>query len=111
MIKSIRLLGSIINVKRISCATHTLQLVIGKALTCNTDIQIFILRAKRLVHFFNIPKQLEYLIAAQQQLNYLKTYKTVKDIQTQWNSSFYSWKRLLLLKNALIYLPNKLQVD
>jgi len=111
MIKSIRLLGSITNVERISCAAHTLQLVIGKALTCNTNIQIFILRAKRLVHFFNIPKQLEHLIAAQEQLNYTKTYKTVKDVQTRWNSSFYSWERLLVLKNALIYLPNKLQAD
>ena len=64
MIKSIRLLESITNVERISYAAYTLQLVIGKALTCNTDIQIFILRVKRLVHFFNIPKQLEYLIAA-----------------------------------------------
>ena len=65
MVKSIRLLGSMINVERISCTAHTLQLVIGKALTCNTNIQIFILRAKRLVHFFNTPKQLEHLIAAQ----------------------------------------------
>ena len=51
MIKSIKLLGNDIDAKRISCAAHTLQLVIGKALTYNINIQIFILRAKRLVYF------------------------------------------------------------
>lgn len=111
MVKSIRLLGNELDIKRISCAAHTLQLVIGKALSCNANIQIFILRVKRLVYFFSTPKQLEHLIAAQKQLNYSKTYRTVKDVQTRWNSSFYSWKRLLLLKNALVYLPNKLKAD
>jgi hypothetical protein len=98
MVKSVRLLQNEFGIERISCATHTLQLVIGKALTCNTNIQIFILRVKRLVYFFSSPKQLEHLISAQEQLNYSKIYKTVKDVQTRWNSSFYSWKRLLLLK-------------
>ncbi|CAB4417684.1 unnamed protein product [Rhizophagus irregularis] len=55
--------------------------------------------------------QLEHLISAQEQLNYPKIYKTIKDVQTRWNSSFYSWKRLLLLKGALTYLPNKLKAD
>jgi hypothetical protein len=66
MIKSVKLLKDEFNIERISCAAHTLQLIIGKALTCNTHIQIFILRAKRLVYFFNSPKQLEYLISAQE---------------------------------------------
>ena len=90
MIKSVRLLKDEFNIERISCAAHTLQLVIGKALTCNTNIQIFILRVKRLVYFFSSPKQSEHLISAQEQLNYSKIYKTVKDVQTRWNSSFYS---------------------
>ncbi|CAB4417980.1 unnamed protein product [Rhizophagus irregularis] len=111
MVKSIKLLKDEFGIERISCAAHTLQLVIGKALTCNTNIQIFILRVKRLVYFFSSPKQLEHLISAQEQLNYPKIYKTIKDVQTRWNSSFYSWKRLLLLKGALTYLPNKLKAD
>ena len=111
MIKAVRLLGDDFDIERISCAAHTLQLVIGKALTCNIQIQIFILRVKRLVHFFSSPKQLEHLIAAQEQLNYPKTYRVVKDVKTRWNSSFYSWKRLLLLKKALTFLPNKLKAD
>ena len=98
MVKSIKLLNDEFGIERISCAAHTLQLVIGKALTCNTNIQVFILRVKRLVYFFNSPKQLEHLISAQEQLKYSKIYKTVKDVQTRWNSSYYSWKRLLLLK-------------
>ncbi|CAB5180855.1 unnamed protein product [Rhizophagus irregularis] len=112
MIKLIRLLkNEFSNVERISCAMHTLQLVIGKTLTCDANIQIFILRVKRSIFFFNSPKQLKHLIFSQEQLNYTKIYKTVKDVQTRWNSSFYSWKRLLLLKNALVYLPNKLKAD
>lgn len=111
MVKSIRLLKNEFDVERISCAAHTLQLVIGKALTCNDNIQIFILRVKRLVYFFNSPKQLEHLISAQNQLNYSKVYRTVKDVQMRWNSSYYCWRRLLLLKGALVYLPSKLKAD
>lgn len=111
MVKSIRLLKDDFDIERISCAAHTLQLVIGKALTCDINIQIFILRVKRIVHYFSSPKQLEHLVSAQEQLNYSKIYKTVKDTPTRWNSSFYSWKRLLLLKGALVYLPNKLKAD
>jgi len=92
MVKAVRLLGGeFVGIERISCASHTLQLVIGKALTCNVQIQIFILRVKRLVHFFSSPKQLEHLIAAQEQLNYPKTYRVIKDVKTRWNSFFYSW--------------------
>lgn len=111
MVKAVRLLGDEFNIERVSCASHTLQLVIGKALTCNIHTQILILRAKRLVHFFSSPKQLEHLIAAQEQLNYPKIYRVVKDVKTRWNSSFYSWQRLLLLKNAIVFLPSKLKAD
>ena len=112
IVKAVRLLGGeFVGIERISCASHTLQLVIGKALTCNVQIQIFILRVKRLVHFFSSPKQLEHLIAAQEQLNYPKTYRVIKDVKTRWNSSFYSWQRLLLLKRALTFLPSKLKAD
>lgn len=54
---------------------------------------------------------MEHLISAQEQLNYSKIYKTVKDIQTRWNSSYYSWKRLLVLRGTLTFLPNKLKAD
>src|SRR6266511_3078065 len=112
MVKAVRLLGGeFVGIERISCASHILQLVIEKALTCNVQIQIFILRVKRLVHFFSSPKQLEYLIAAQEQLNYPKTYRVIKDVKTRWNSSFYFWQRLLLLKRALTFLPSKLKAD
>ena len=86
MIESIRLLENDFDIKRISCTAHTLQLVIKKALTCDINIKIFILRVKMLVYFLNSPKQLEYLITVQEQLNYLKIYRTVKDVQNQWNS-------------------------
>src|SRR6266542_458379 len=112
MVKAVRLLGGeFVGIERISCASYTLQLVIEKALTCNVQIQIFILRVKRLVHFFSSPKQLEHLIAAQEQLNYPKTYRVIKDVKTRWNSSFYSWQRLFLLKRALTFLPSKLKAD
>ncbi len=56
------------------------------------------------MHFFSSPKQLEYLIAA-------KLSQVIKDVKTRWNSSFYSWQRLLLLKRALTFLPSKLKAD
>jgi len=52
MIKAVRLLeGKFVSIERISYASHILQLVIGKSLTCNIQIQIFILKVKRLEHF------------------------------------------------------------
>ena len=82
MVKLIRLLDDF-DVERILCVTNILQLVIEKALTCDINIQIFILRVKRIVHYFSLPKQLEHLVSAQEQLNYSKIYKTVKDTPTR----------------------------
>ena len=111
MIKAIRLLNSKINIFRIPCASHTLQLSVKKAFKLNEEIQRFILRCKRLISFFSSPKQMENLISAQNYLNYEKTYKTIKDVETRWNSTFYSLKRLNVLKDSIICLPPRLIMD
>ncbi|CAI2184248.1 1996_t:CDS:2 [Funneliformis geosporum] len=107
MIEAIKLLGEEFNVERIPCVSHTLQFVIAKAMNINQNMQIFILRVKRLVYFFNSPKQLESLIKAQEALHYTSVYKKVKEIPTRWNSAFYSWEKLLILRKALTYLCNE----
>ena len=111
MIKAIRLLNSKINIFRIPCASHTLQLSVKKAFKLNEEIQRFILRCKRLISFFSSPKQMENLISAQNYLNYEKTYKTIKDVETRWNSTFYSLKCLNVLKDSIICLPPRLIMD
>ncbi|CAI2179487.1 2215_t:CDS:2 [Funneliformis geosporum] len=107
MIEAIKLLGEEFNVERIPCVSHTLQLVIAKAMNINQNMQIFILRVKRLVYFFSSPKHLDSLIKAQEALHYTRVYKKVKEIPTKWNSSFYSWEKLLILRRALTYLCNE----
>ena len=48
------------------CASHTLQLVIGKGLI---PVKKLILRVKRLINFFSRPKQAEKLEDAQKDLS------------------------------------------
>ncbi|CAG8657438.1 4612_t:CDS:2, partial [Ambispora gerdemannii] len=66
MIKAISYLN---NITRISCITHTLQLVIGKELA---PVLVFISRAKYLNWFFTYPKQIERFQTTQTSLNYPK---------------------------------------
>jgi hypothetical protein len=61
MVKSIRLLGEVIEDERIPCAAHTLQLSVKKRLKIDDNIEILILRARRLILFFKSPKQWERL--------------------------------------------------
>ncbi|CAG8560124.1 1091_t:CDS:2 [Cetraspora pellucida] len=97
----------IIDVIRIPCAAHTLQLVVGKGLM---PAEVLVVRAKWLINFFMTLKQNEQLEEAQKTLKILdndvikktSTYLRVKiDVPTCWNSSFLAWERLLLIKNVI----------
>src|SRR6185369_3407089 len=101
IIKATQILQSNSSINRLLCSAHTLNLVVTNALKSNLLIQIFILRVKRLVNFFSTPKQTENLHNEQVILNFPKTYRVIKDVSTRWNSSFYSWQRLILLKDAI----------
>lgn len=85
--------------------------MVTNSLKSNLLIQIFILQIKRIVNFFLTPKQTENLHNEQIILNYPKVYHVVKDISTRWNSLFYSWQRLLLLKDAIEHFPRRLKAD
>ena len=104
--KAARLLNTI---DHLPCAAHTLQLTVGQGLNI---IKVFVLRVKRLIDFFHVsPKQSERLNAAQQEIGYKKNLSVIGDVSTRWNSSFYAWKRLLILQRAIIFLPSRLKSD
>jgi hypothetical protein len=105
MVKAISYLPSI---SRIPCSAHTLQLVVGKALEPTI---IFMARAKRLIRFFQYPKQLERLLATQKNLGYINEVGVIQDVSTRWNSSFLAWERLLYLKDAIDQLAIDLTRD
>ncbi|CAG8622584.1 10339_t:CDS:2 [Ambispora gerdemannii] len=106
MVKALRLIPGI---KRIPCTAHTLQLTVGKGLA---SVQLLILRAKRLLDFFNhSPKQMEKLHQAQKDLNFEKINSTICDVSTRWNSTFLAWDHLIDLKCAISYLPGRMQSD
>ncbi|CAJ0830895.1 6233_t:CDS:2 [Entrophospora sp. SA101] len=111
MVKAARLLNYDLNIIRIPCFAHTLQLVVNKALKINTNIQSFVLRCKRLINFFTTPKQKENLEKMQKELSYPNIHTVIQDISTRWNSSFYSWRRLIDLQSAVTHLPSKLMAD
>nr|CAG8479837.1 6388_t:CDS:2 [Entrophospora candida] len=97
MTRSIRLLGEVMEVERIPCAAHMLQLSVKKGLKINDNIEILILRARRLILFFK--SQWERLGEVQRQLNY------------QWNSTYKAWVHLLDLKDAIKELINRMQFE
>jgi hypothetical protein len=111
MTKSIRLLGEVIEVERIPCAAHTLQLSVKKGLKIDDNIEILILRARRLILFFKSPKQWERLEEVQKQLNYPYILKPILDVKTRWNSTYKAWVRLLDLKDPIKELINRMQLE
>jgi hypothetical protein len=113
MVSGSRLLKETLNIERISCAAHTLQLCIKKALNCDDNIKALVLRARRLVLFFNSPKQLEALFKQQQRSSedYPEKLRPIYDVATRWNSTYNSWVRLLFLKKAIVLLQANMMLD
>ncbi|CAJ0874563.1 5767_t:CDS:2 [Entrophospora sp. SA101] len=113
MISGSRLLKNSLNIERISCIAHTLQLCVKKALNCDDKIKALVLRARKLILFFNSPKQLEALFNVQERLreDYPTNLKPIHDVATRWNSTYNSWVRLLNLKKAIIILQSHMILD
>jgi hypothetical protein len=75
-------------ISRLPCTAHTLQLTVGKGLNL---VKALVLRAKRLIDFFNISsKQRERLQTVQEFLGYASIKHVVGDVSTRWNSTFYA---------------------
>jgi len=84
MVKAIKLLKEeFSNVEHIACAAYTLQLVVNKGLKSSEELQKLILRVKRLITFLRKPKQCEYLLAAQEELQYNKLLKPIQKVSTR----------------------------
>ena len=113
MVSALRLLKESLEVERIPCSAHTFQLCVKKALSHNDEIKALVLRAKRLINFFGLPKQLEALEKQQERLreDYPRVLKPVFDVVTRWNSTFKAWVRLLELKKAIILLTMHMELD
>jgi hypothetical protein len=111
MVSSIKLLNETLNVERIACAAHTIQLSVKKALEINNEIKALVLRARRLILFFKTPKQWERLENTQKKLNYTQILKPTLDVKTRWNSTYMAWNRLIYLKHAILDLIKDMQID
>jgi hypothetical protein len=108
MIKVIHLLGEnyINSIQRQPCVVHTLQLSVLKGLK---QCKVFHWRVKSLQSFFWLPKQAQRLWEAQQnsQSNtlfndeYTNPLDILTDVKTRWNSTYYTWKRVLKLHNSM----------
>lgn len=89
------------NIQRMPCASHTLQLAIGKGLIF---VEVLIARVKRLIRFFGTQKQVERLIEVENKLGYEECLHLIQDVPTRWNSTYYAWDRLFFLKDAIVQL-------
>ena len=66
-------------------------------------MEILAARAKRIINFFSTQKQIERLEGVQHKLGYEDVImRCIQDVQTRWNSSYYTWDRLFYLKDAII---------
>lgn len=68
-----------------------------------SEITNLIKKCKYLVlHFSGSPKQKQFLLEAQIELyDWNKFLTVVRDVSTQWNSTFYLLKRLTILKTVM----------
>jgi len=105
------------NIQRLPCVAHTLQLTVIKALK---SISKQVKRYRKLVKFFQSPKQSERLQEVQKELSKKsQTYnedsnndlfepsnvnilKNINEVPTHWNSKYNSWKQLIELKSPII---------
>ncbi|CAJ0831358.1 4022_t:CDS:2 [Entrophospora sp. SA101] len=97
MVLGSRLLKNSLKIERISCAAHTLQLCVKKALNCDNKIKAL------LEALFNVQGRLRE--------DYPKNLKPIHDVATRWNSTYNSWVRLLNLKKAIIILKSHMILD
>ena len=115
-------------VERLSCSAHTLQLTVIQALKA---IKPYTKWFRKLVKFFKSSKQSQRLdqaqidLAQRNKINDLaeideievndddleivketefKILRNVNDVKTRWNSTYQSWKRLLILHPAIEWL-------
>jgi hypothetical protein len=119
------------NIQRLPCVAHTLQLTVIKALK---SISKQVKRYRKLVKFFQSPKQSERLQEVQKELSKKsQTYnensnnedsnndlfepsnvnilKNINEVPTRWNSKYNSWKRLIELKRPIIRLNATLHLE
>jgi len=122
MVRGIKLLSNnYTRVVRQPCVAHTLQLSVQEGLKQCKDIRR---RVKNLQAFFRFPKHAEQLRQAQKELSlqismddssdgevHINPLDVSADVQTRWNSTYYAWKRILELYNAVRYVSNTLITD
>ena len=115
------------NVKRLPCVAHTLQLTVNKAIK---SINYQVRRYRKLVKFFQSPKQSERLQKMQKELSKksltndensddddlfedfsTNILKNINEVLTRWNSKYNSWKRLIELKKPIIRLNATLHLE
>lgn len=94
MLCAIRTIEDIEFNDKITCAAHSLQLVINKAIDCE-EINILLSKVSKLVaHFKHSPLATEELNKKQQQLS-LTPQKLIQHTKTRWNSVFMMLERLV----------------
>ena len=113
------------SVERLPCSAHTLQLTVIQALKA---IKPYTKRFRKLAKFFRSSKQSQRLDQAQIELaqrnktdstekeevdnndlesieeTEFKILRSINDVKTRWNSTYQSWKRLLILRPAIEWL-------
>lgn len=107
MIKACRLLGEEFkSIKRLPCAAHTLQLSVQAGIK---QIEIIHKRLKNLQTFFRSPKHAQQLRDAQKtimqqnqdDIDQWELLDILTDCKTRWNSTYYAWKRIIKLDDAI----------
>ncbi|CAG8748420.1 4516_t:CDS:1, partial [Ambispora leptoticha] len=95
------------DVTNVKCAGHILQLSVNLGLK---EIDKLISKCKSLISILSKEKKRKQLREAQLQITpgLKKPLDVIKDVDTRWNSTFYSIERLVYLKPAIIQLYSTL---
>ena len=94
--------GEYLNIR---CTSHTLNLVVKKALEDSSEaVRNVVKEARGIVAAFNrSPKNAELLRVHQRQHG-TQVHELIQDMPVRWNSTFYMLERLIMLKSTINFL-------
>lgn len=101
----------LMNVKRIPCTAHTMQLVLNNALFNLRPVNDMCARARRVVGHFKHSLVANKKLTQFQEANDLPKHHLIQDEPTRWDSTYHMLERLYTQRKAVMFLLPELKLN